>query len=377
MKDFDLVIFNGALSTLLPHFEGEHEMKMWLKTVAERIMKPTGFMFVHEYTNSFDIVNSLNYLEQIVLRQQQVQGGVTVAMPTMPTMHHMSPMVVGHNQIFPVFKYQTEPQWCKMIEDAGFYPVALKSDSALSTMILYRIPALYQTMKTIYPITTVGTPVIYEEKILIDDMEQYTWVEKVKCAMANRQLERIWLISEKQPNSGIVGLVNCLRREMGGDRIRCIFIADKKPIICSGQFIPSFYEHHHGSSVTTPKTSHVLQWTQMFDRIRKADLIMNVFRNGKWGSYRHVFDGPQIEQHIFENERSLYENVFPQHYFKPTTVVPGFQTLGTPLRNAYINLLNRGDLSTLSWLQSPEPVITGETAGKVVLPSLLRCLELP
>jgi NADPH:quinone reductase-like Zn-dependent oxidoreductase/thioesterase domain-containing protein/acyl carrier protein len=306
LKDFDLVIFNGSLNTLLPYVDSEFNLQTWLHTIVDKVMKPQGFMLVHEYVNNFDALTQLNQLEQVVFRQQQPS-----------------------QMIYPIQTFQNESQWRQCIEDAGFYPVALKSDGILSTMSLYRRP--YNT--TIKPST------LYEEKILIDDLDQFSWIEKLKLALADKQLERVWLVSEKSPNSGIVGLVNCLRKEFGGDKIRCVFITDKYPIMHTSYLLPVVQE-----KLSQPG---VAQWTQLFDQIRKTDLVMNVFRNGKWGSYRHIFEGSNVDSIVIDNEKAFYEAMKYDTQAK--------------FGNAYINLLSRGDLSTLKWMQSPEPFINDVT----------------
>jgi fatty acid synthase len=61
---------------------------------------------------------------------------------------------------------------------------------------------------------------------------------------------------------GLIGLVNCLRREPGGDKVKCVFMMDEAP-----DFDPKlpFYG----------------------DQLRK-NLAVNVYKSGKWGTYRHL-----------------------------------------------------------------------------------------
>ena len=43
LREYDLVILNGGLSSLLPYVEGEYELKKWLQTVVmEKVLKPQG-----------------------------------------------------------------------------------------------------------------------------------------------------------------------------------------------------------------------------------------------------------------------------------------------------------------------------------------------
>lgn len=93
-----------------------------------------------------------------------------------------------------------------------------------------------------------------------------------------------------------MGLVNCLRRELGGEVVRGILIQDPK----------------------APKFS--LENALYSKQINK-DLAINVLReNGVWGSYRHL-PLPKLEE--------------------------------KPVRQGFVNQLSRGDLSSLTWIEGP------------------------
>ena len=77
----------------------------------------------------------------------------------------------------------------------------------------------------------------------------------------------IWLVSDAEQISGIVGFVKCLRREPGGHRIRCI--SD----MMFENLVPS-------NSVSVRE----LIDNSLFDN----NLVMNIYRNGELGSYRHM-----------------------------------------------------------------------------------------
>lgn len=67
--------------------------------------------------------------------------------------------------------------------------------------------------------------------------------------------------------------------------------------------------------------------SQDFATLMKKDLVMNVFRDGQWGSFRHL----------------------------PLTTG---QML--PVEHAYVNVLTRGDLSSLRWVESPLKFFSAE-----------------
>jgi len=95
---------------------------------------------------------------------------------------------------------------------------------------------------------------------------KFTWLEKLNLFM-NTENEitdtRIILVSEGELESGLLGFVNCLRKEPNGEMIRSVLIQDTE--------VPEF-------SLQNPLYLEQLQ----------LDLPINVLRSGKvWGSYRH------------------------------------------------------------------------------------------
>lgn len=82
------------------------------------------------------------------------------------------------------------------------------------------------------PTEVKSTSVVY---ISLNDQE-YAWIDKVKSQTAN---DRVYLVAQGEPLNGVIGLVNCLRKEPKTDVV-CVFIDDTK----APQFDPtcSFYK---------------------------------------------------------------------------------------------------------------------------------------
>lgn len=102
------------------------------------------------------------------------------------------------------------------------------------------------------------------------------------------------IVEQNESYSGIMGLANCIRREPGGQNLRCVQIDD----------------------ITAPMFDLN---DAFFTEQLNLDLAMNVLRDGEWGSYRHLMLTPNVEE-------------VPRtgHYFA--------------------NLIRLGDLSSFEWM---------------------------
>uniref|UniRef100_A0A3B4B6A9 Fatty acid synthase n=1 Tax=Periophthalmus magnuspinnatus TaxID=409849 RepID=A0A3B4B6A9_9GOBI len=136
-------------------------------------------------------------------------------------------------------------------------------------------------------------PTLEPVLLSVDDLS-YNWVESLKSVPSDCP---IWLTAS-QPHCGVVGLVNCLRQEPGGNRI-CAFISNLDDSSLLPSLVPSEKE---------------------MQSLFSKDLVMNVWRDGKWGAFRH-----QLLTNLREEQT----------------------------QQAYVNVLTRGDLSSLRWIASP------------------------
>ena len=138
-------------------------------------------------------------------------------------------------------KYLTDEQWVKALEAVGLSVVSLKKLGAVSTLILCRF-----------------TNNAEEEPIFLDVDDSFEFVPQLQTALASNDKSPIWLRSFTSSPTGIVGMVNCLRQEMGGEKIRCLLAGPEM----KGKVM------------------------EQFKALKKLDLVMNVFEDGKFGSYR-------------------------------------------------------------------------------------------
>ena len=104
-----------------------------------------------------------------------------------------------------------EAAWSALLAGAGLTSVAQKSDGVLQTVFLCRKVAATRCRRL-------------PPRIIDVDDESFGWLEDVKAAMAEDRSESgedcsVWLKATKA-DSGLVGMLNCLRREPNGDRLR-------------------------------------------------------------------------------------------------------------------------------------------------------------
>jgi fatty acid synthase len=174
----------------------------------------------------------------------------------------------------------------------GLNIICRKNDSIGSVAILLRKVEPIDRIK-------INNNVIVE---IDHNYDEWLGVLKAKIKETNKndeisaQNSYIWLIANDSSINGIIGLTNTLRQEPEGERIRCIFD----------------YDRQMKSSINFNE--------KPFSDILINDLAINVIRDGKLGTYRHL---------------SL-----PKFYDK----VEG--------NNYYLNIGQYGDLSSLRWFDS-------------------------
>ncbi|XP_051523082.1 fatty acid synthase-like [Myxocyprinus asiaticus] len=176
----------------------------------------------------------------------------------------------------------TQTEWEKLFHQASLHVVMLRKSYYGSALFLCR----RQTPQK-QPIT-----------ISVDPTD-YKWVETLKSTLAESSDSPVWLMAT-QGHNGVVGMVNCLRQEPGGNRIRCAFVSN----LSKNEAAPSLVATHK----------------DMLDVLQK-DLTMNVYRDGLWGVFRHQLLTQDLSEELTEQ--------------------------------AYVNVLTRGDLSSLRWIASP------------------------
>nr|XP_033193891.1 fatty acid synthase [Bombus vancouverensis nearcticus] len=129
--------------------------------------------------------------------------------------------------------------------------------------------------------------------------KNFSWVEGVKATLKNlvAQNQRPLFVCQGEELFGMVGFMNCMLNEDGGAKASYVFIQDKN--------MPKFNLND-----------------KFYAKQLDKQMFANILKGGQWGCYKHI----ELDQ---QNESSLQ------------------------VEHAYINALNRGDLSSLRWIESP------------------------
>ncbi|KAK8766988.1 hypothetical protein V5799_006227 [Amblyomma americanum] len=177
-----------------------------------------------------------------------------------------------------------------VLTSCGFRLVGLKSNKWSTLLLLRKMGAPAETTK---------------QEIIAVDNTTFNWVETLKdkiIEVKNKPAgHNLWLVPKDTGTSGVVGLMNCFREETGASRLRCVFDANLKKSVRDTE-----------PKITDPPYKDLLE----------CDLMVNVRRDGRWGSFKHL---------------TMFSN-------------------GAPKRSteyAYLNVQTRGDLSSLQWCESP------------------------
>lgn len=122
------------------------------------------------------------------------------------------------------------------------------------------------------------------------------WLDPLKDSLKNGPT--LLYSHNTESTSGILGFVNCIRREILAENLKCFLITDAEA--------PPFHINN-----------------SFYQQQLALNHPINVLKDGKWGSYRYLDMSPQLN----------HPNTQAKHFF--------------------VNCLVKGDLSTLRWLNGP------------------------
>jgi fatty acid synthase len=192
-------------------------------------------------------------------------------------------------------------------QKVGFNVVCRKTDSIGSIAILFHKKIAVDSISV-------------EDNVIIEIDENYDkWLdvlknkvkENIEIKEIHNKESNIWLIGSDSSINGIIGLTNSLRQEPGGEGIRCLFDYDKQI-----KFPPDFS-------------------SKPFCDILTNDLAINVIRDGKLGTYRHL---TLTKNHDKIESNDYYLNVGPNG---DLSSLQWFDSKNFPKNKNFINIDNR------------------------------------
>nr|CAD7568915.1 unnamed protein product [Timema californicum] len=153
-----------------------------------------------------------------------------------------------------------------------------------------------------------STPLV----VPLNQEENFQWVKPLQATIQEASsLHEVLLVTQGNTITGIAGLFNCLRLEPGIPSLSLRIL-----IICS----LNLYRYVAVLDKTAPTFSLD---DDMYKEQLAIGLTVNILKNGRWGSYRHL--------PLEDSTETLY-----------------------PVKQAYVNITTPGDLSTLRWVQGPD-----------------------
>ncbi|XP_070507532.1 fatty acid synthase-like [Chironomus tepperi] len=158
----------------------------------------------------------------------------------------------------------------------------------------FKIIARYPTESSfIYILQEIKSNKLESPKVIKITTNVNEWLEPLQSALKDNS--QVIAYSQNDNISGILGLINCIRREQIGKNLRCVFIDDDR----------------------APKFS----LENSFYRLQlELGFAVNILRNGNWGTFKHL---------------DLVNDIVEKPHFS----------------DCYVKCLSKGDLSSLSWIQ--------------------------
>uniref|UniRef100_A0AC35U6Z3 Carrier domain-containing protein n=1 Tax=Rhabditophanes sp. KR3021 TaxID=114890 RepID=A0AC35U6Z3_9BILA len=236
----------------------------------KEILRDDGFIIIVDYTSEFDLIATVEALNgrdfDLSLKNGRSYGS-----------------------------FFTHDALVKLFTEAGFVICNYQSDPSI--------------MSTVYAIRK--QPAVAREPVIVnvDDIKTFTWIEELQNVIEERLNEpdtkTIWLENTTVRNNGVVGMALCFNEEnLKHNRFR------------------TFVDM--SSDIKTRDGPAVIDInTEEGKRIMALDLHANNYKNGNWGSMRHI---------VVKDEDA--------HVYKQC-------------EHAFINTLVRGDVSSLTWFESP------------------------
>jgi hypothetical protein len=196
---------------------------------------------------------------------------------------------------FPFFKalfssglggFRSEEEWRSTLDEIGFFPISIRSDHCLSTLMLYRYPFAFQQAgpHTISSLTSAT----------FLSVDEPSWLQACHHALQSPQIKRVFLLSSHKPSLPVLCQIFNLKKVSPDSwKLRCVFTCDSVPVD-----LDCFL-----ATVDERKKLMVVDENLVMLQVIKADLFMNVLSAGKWGSLHSTCDGEMVDS----KQRQMYK----------------------------------------------------------------------
>ncbi|KHN72457.1 Fatty acid synthase [Toxocara canis] len=260
-KNFDIIILDKVLSR-------KKDAATYLNRCKE-MLRDDGLVILVEVTDDYEIALAIQGL-----LGQEVES-------------------LGEGRVFG--KYYKHEQLLNIFKECDFRLCVFQTDEPLMT--------------TIYAIRKIPSQPREPVVVDMDDIEEFSWIEPLQKIIEERLNEpdykTVWMTNTRVRNNGLLGLALCINEEnLKSNRFRTLIdISVKKE-----------------NRIGPPQVNVEDEATK---RVMDLDLHANNYRDGVWGSVRHIV--------VKEDEMYVYKE----------------------MEHAFINTLVRGDVSSLTWFESP------------------------
>lgn len=135
-------------------------------------------------------------------------------------------------------------------------------------------------LKYVQPSKSGASPTVIQ---LSNGDDKYLWLPRLIDAM--QKSDSVLVVAQKEQSSGVLGLVNCIRREPNGSKVQCVLIDDSTAPLFDVRH--KFYQQQLGSQLAFNIYRNVCQTFNMIyasEKIKNVSLISFGLRTGSMGN---------------------------------------------------------------------------------------------
>ncbi|KAG9509813.1 Fatty acid synthase [Fragariocoptes setiger] len=173
----------------------------------------------------------------------------------------------------------------------------------------------------------------------------------------------VWLLSSQELHNGIVGMVQCLRKEPGGERIR--FIYDPHGTISKRELVETIVEYEQQQQqqqeVSSSNNGNMNDKTSTSTKEAESDRKKATVVSERRVVSKIVVDGSQLQQ-LVSNDLvfNCFDSGGQRGAYRHFTINQFIDEQRVKTDEAYVNVATRGDLSSFNWYEAPYKYLPAE-----------------